>query len=835
MLKKYPPLWLFLAILALSSCKKTDPDPETNVKEMKNLQVSSTFNWETSRDVTFLISSEFSSVVTITSEDGDIQFYRGFFNRLTDLFHVKLNIPARFTKVRVNGIPVTISGDVATVSLSNGLKSAHNGHPKEIPTLGLIAAWHFDENAGTTANDAAGDHHGVINNAMWTSGIRGSALEFDGSVSSHVRMANGGLFNPVGNNISFSFWFRLNAVGNNGTFIFQNVKYIVNLDAQGKITFALYTPDWKAVNSGVSNRVLDTDWHHVAMTYDGSEMKIYLDGLQRTSTPNTGDLRSSTSDVYIGKQTTSKPFTGIIDEMLMYERALTETEILQIYGSTPDPGSGENALVSYWNLNENTGTIANDSLGGNNGTITGASWGEGISGSCLVFNGTTGAVRAPSKLNLNPVYGITMMAWAKTTENKTAKIFQKGDWDGHGLGQGNWDGWDARIMLSDNTEHSIDWGGGLPILNEWYHLAMTYDGQQLKLYVNGQLRNSLAVTGLLKVNNRDLSIGSDNNLQKWFNGSIDELKFFNQALDATEIQTNYIHTGNSPDTDGDGVPDEDDAYPEDPARAFNNYSPADGFGTLAFEDLWPGTGDYDFNDLVIDYRFKTITNANNKVSDIVVTFIIRAIGAGLQNGFGFQLPGNGIPETDVEVAGFRLTESYINLNENGTEAGQEKITVVVFDNVNKIMPSSGFGVNVEPGAPYLTPDTTMVTVSFKSNTYSMDDIAMDRFNPFLIINLDRGKEVHLPDNPPTSLVDLAWFKTGNDDSDPASGRYYKTQKNLPWAIRISSGFDYTIEKAQITSAYLKFVAWAESSGTQYPDWYLNNSGYRNESNIYQVP
>ena len=836
MLKKCPPLWLFLAILALSSCKKTDPDPEITVKEMKNLQVSSAFNWETSRDVTFSISSEFSSVIAITSETGDIQFYRGFFNRLTDLFQVKLNIPTRITKVRVNGIPLTISGDVVTVSLSNDLKNTHNGHPKEIPSLGLIAAWHFDENAGTTANDAAGDHHGVIDNAMWTSGIRGSALEFDGSVSSHVRMSNGGLFNPVGNNISFSFWFRLNAVGNNGTFIFQNVKYIVNMDAQGKITFALYTPDWKAVNSGAGNRILDTDWHHVAVTYDGSVMKIFLDGLQRTSTPNTGNLRSSTSDVYIGKQTTSKPFTGIIDEMLVYERALTETEILEIYGSTPDPGSGENDLVSYWNLNENTGNIANDSLGGNNGTITGASWGAGISGSCLVFNGTTGAVRAPSKLNLNPVYGITMMAWAKTTENKTSKIFQKGDWDGHGLGQGNWDGWDAHIMLSDNTEHSVDWGGGLPILNEWYHLAMTYDGQQLKLYVNGQLRNSLAVTGLLKVNNRDLSIGSDNNLQKWFNGSIDELKFFNQALDATEIQANYTHTGNSPDQDGDGVPDEDDAYPDDPARAFNNYSPADGFGTLAFEDLWPGTGDYDFNDLVLDYRFITITNANNKVSDIVATFIIRAIGAGLQNGFGFQLPGTGIPESDVEVTGFKLTESYINLNANGTEAGQEKITVVVFDNVNKIMPSpGGFGVNVEPGAPFLTPDTTLVTVSFKANTYTMDDIAMDSFNPFMIINLDRGKEVHLPDNPPTSLVNQAWFKTGNDDSDPASGRYYKTQKNLPWAIRISSGFDYTIEKAQITSAYLKFAAWAESSGVQYPDWYLNNNGYRNESHIYQVP
>jgi LruC domain-containing protein len=565
-------------------------------------------------------------------------------------------------------------------------------------------------------------------------------------------------------------------------------------------------------------------------------MKVFLDGLFRTSVVNSGNLQSSASDVLIGKQTTLNPFKGVIDEMLIYDRALTETEVLQIFGSTPDPGNGYSELVSYWNLDENAGIIANDSKGGNNGTITGATWGQGISGSCLTFDGTSGLVKVLNKINLNPVNQITMMAWAKTTVNKTTKIFQKGDWDGHGLGQGNWDGWQAHVRLADNTSQTLQWGDGLPILNQWYHLAMTYDGTQLKFYVNGQLKNSKVVSGLLKVNNRDLSIGSDNGVQKFFNGSIDDLKFFSRALDQTEIQANYTQTGNSPDQDGDGVPDADDSYPKDPARAFNNFYPADGFGSLAFEDLWPGKGDYDFNDLVLGYRFKTITNVNNKVTEVVATFVIRAIGAGLQNGFGFQLPGTAVAGADAEVTGYKLKESFINLNPNGTEAGQEKLTVIVFDNVNKIMPSpGGFGVNVQPGSPYLDPDTTHVSIIIKPNIYTMDDIGIDRFNPFLIVNLDRGKEVHLADNLPTSLVNTTYFKTGDDNTDPEAGRYYKTVKNLPWAIRIPSGFDYTIEGALIMSAYLNFAPWAESSGTQYPDWYLKKSGYRNESNIYQVP
>ena len=58
------------------------------------------------------------------------------------------------------------------------------------------------------------------------------------------------------------------------------------------------------------------------------------------------------------------------------------------------------------------------------------------------------------------------------------------------------------------------------------------------------------------------------------------------------------------DTDEDGVSDLFDDYPNDPEKAFDNYSPAEGqFGTLAFEDLWPAKGDYDFNDIVIDYQY----------------------------------------------------------------------------------------------------------------------------------------------------------------------------------------------------------------------------------------
>jgi len=92
--------------------------------------------------------------------------------------------------------------------------------------------------------------------------------------------------------------------------------------------------------------------------------------------------------------------------------------------------------------------------------------------------------------------------------------------------------------------------------------------------------------------------------------------------------------------------------------------------------------------------------------------------------------------------------------------------------------------------------------------------------------------VHLANYPPTSLVNQSYFGTNEDRSDPAAGKYYKSAENLPWAINIASTYAYTIEGVQITSAHLKFAEWAESAGIKYPDWFLNNAGYRENKNIY---
>ena len=494
--------------------------------------------------------------------------------------------------------------------------------------------------------------------------------------------------------------------------------------------------------------------------------------------------------------------------------------------------SNINDLVSYWSMDESSGTLVIDENANNNGELISGNRTQGISGGAIEFNGSSGLVSIPENDNLAVTNQITLTAWAKAYDYREAKIAQKGDWDGYNLGFGKWNGWKAFIYMEDRTYHKLEHQDGRPLLNEWYYIAMTYDGSLFTLYVNGVVIESVAVSGNLYDNGRDFSIGSDNGSQKFFNGVIDEVMLYNTALSAEEIMQNYQVMPNT-DSDSDGVPDFQDDYPTDPLRAFNIIWPSGNPGGLAFEDLWPAQGDFDFNDLVIDYQFQTVLSASNKVVESYGNFTIKAVGASQRNGFGFQLSEN-FPNSTISVSGSELSEGIVNLQANGTEANQDKTCIIVFDNSYAVMPTAGGpGVNVDPDYPYTEPVTVQILMDFEENTYTLADLDLEHFNPFIFMNRNRGHELHLPDYEPTSLMDTDYFGTMNDDSNPETGKYFKSENNVPWVISIPQSFNYPIEKTEITEAYLHFVEWAESSGTQFPDWYLNNYGYRNESLIYQ--
>jgi len=296
------------------------------------------------------------------------------------------------------------------------------------------------------------------------------------------------------------------------------------------------------------------------------------------------------------------------------------------------------------------------------------------------------------------------------------------------------------------------------------------------------------------------------------------------------------------DADHDGVPDAQDAYPNDALRAYNSYYPSQAQnGTLAFEDLWPAKGDYDFNDVVVDYNLQTVTNAANNVVEVMGKFVLKATGASYHNGFGFQLDGIS-PDKIISVTGNSINSpSIFTLSANGTEAGQTYANIIVFDDFYKAMqwPGTGAGINTDKAAPFVPYVTLNVKIVFIDNgvaasggTVANTQLTADKFNFYIVANQTRGKEIHLSDHVPSSLMNTSLFGTENDDSKPADGKYFKTATNLPWAINIIQGFQYPIEKAHIDDTYLHFVDWAASSGANYQDWYTNTAGNRNDSLVY---
>jgi len=249
--------------------------------------------------------------------------------------------------------------------------------------------------------------------------------------------------------------------------------------------------------------------------------------------------------------------------------------------------------------------------------------------------------------------------------------------------------------------------------------------------------------------------------------------------------------------------------------------------SLLFEDMWPTLGDFDFNDLVVDYNWLITSNtSDNRVTKAVYTFKLRAMGAGNNNGFGFQL--DGIPGSAIaSVKGNRITGSLHKFNPNGTEVGPTAATVLVFDQGKALMKNGTSSyVNTEVNAPIIAPVTIKIEVEFSPSASVTLTQLQQAFNPFLVINQNRGKEVHLAGRQPTALATAALFGTGDDNSVGGASRYYRSKENFPWALNIPSSVPYPTERTRLPQAFLQFANWVNTAGAQSADWYENKPNYR---------
>jgi hypothetical protein len=195
-------------------------------------------------------------------------------------------------------------------------------------------------------------------------------------------------------------------------------------------------------------------------------------------------------------------------------------------------------LVAAYSFNEGTGTQVIDKSGnGNTGVITGATWtSSGRFGSALSFNGTSSWVTVTDSAVLDLKQSVTLEAWVypkSSTGWQAAVIKEQTGGLSYAL-YGNSDPGTPVGTIHTTNDVNLYGGSGLP-LNTWSHLAVTYNGSVLKLYVNGTLVNSQSVSGQMPVSTNVLRIGGDSVWGEYFNGLIDEVRVYNRALSAAQI------------------------------------------------------------------------------------------------------------------------------------------------------------------------------------------------------------------------------------------------------------------------------------------------------------
>ena len=358
-----------------------------------------------------------------------------------------------------------------------------------------------------------------------------------------------------------------------------------------------------------------------------------------------------------------------------------------------------------------------------------------------------------------------------------------------------------------------------------------YSDKHLNTFTSAQHRNHIAQ--LVDPNRELILLGFEDLNRPGGDNDFNDAIFYVSASPFQAInRANMVETSIvGADTDDDGVSDANDLRPNDPNVAFRSAYPAlNQFGSLAFEDRFPDKGDYDMNDMVVDYNFEELLNTAQKVTSLKISVKLRAMGASFRNGFAVHLP---IPASQVaSVTGYKRTDSYVTLASTGVEANQSDAVILCFDNGYDLLrtPDGGF-INTDPDRPILSPYVLTINVNF-TEPQSRLDIGYPPYNPFIFINRNRSKEVHLPGKMPTGLADLSLFGTGDDDTNLATGKTYMTANNLPWALNFPASFPYLKEKIAINQGFLKFNQWAESGGTLFSDWYQDKGGYRNTTKIF---
>jgi len=442
---------------------------------------------------------------------------------------------------------------------------------KMVSNRGLVGYWTLSEGRGTDADDYSGNGNiGTINNASWVNGKRGKALYFAGAdTTSYVQVSSFDNFPTT--EITTAFWVKTNDSGGDGIISYASTESDNNWLIFNSANIEIYRNN--PVTSGVS--INDNQWHHIVVTWRGNDGQIilYKDGEQVYS----GTLASGTSittggclmfaqeqDSVCGGTVTAQAHTGTLDDVRIYNRILSPTEVLNLYKqsetrvNTSQNSRLTNGLVGLWSFNgpDISGTTAYDRSGqGNNGTINGATPAIGKVGQALSFDGSNDYISINNSTALDNISSaFSFAAWVKF--NQVTRETDGYDWQAL-FTKDSWGAWYGLMLCTDAVNcpnhplrfyHSgltpgnsnYSWSNVKP--NTWYHVAVVYDGSKTYHFINGVQVADEDVTGTPATNSNDLILGCSGSACSTYplDGLMDDVRIYNRALSEREIKQLYM-------------------------------------------------------------------------------------------------------------------------------------------------------------------------------------------------------------------------------------------------------------------------------------------------------
>ncbi len=427
----------------------------------------------------------------------------------------------------------------------------------DIPT-NMVAYWKFDEGIGSIAYDETAN----ANDGILSGGKFGNALEFDG-ISDYVEVSDSDSLD-ITSSITLEAWIY-RTKSNYWQGIVSKFKgdinqrsYLLYLDPFNKLR--IFISDDGSQGSRVwvdsTETIPSNTWVHVAGTFDGSNPKLYINGVDKTGTSHDGvsDIFSGTAPVIIGDFTQAGPthyyFGGKIDEVRISNFARTSFDIIQ--APTDDSGT-----VALWHFDESVGTDAFDeTTNDNDGTIVGASWAgptwaTGKIGNALKFDGVDDYVEVPDDdtLDISVAWTISIWLYWEGGDETYETIFCKeapglhpayAAWVYNGklyAGMTHMPGTSYADWVQDSTMGTI-------AKDTWTHVSLTFDGADLRLYIDGAYTDILYVGIVGYTNDDSLFFGIREGIRQEFKGLIDEVAIYNTALSAVDIAKLYCISNN---------------------------------------------------------------------------------------------------------------------------------------------------------------------------------------------------------------------------------------------------------------------------------------------------